>query len=166
MARYDELLSLSLRRGFLLPSADIYGGLAGFYDYGPTGARLKRNWEDLWLASFLQLGDNYHLVDTPTIQPSAALEASGHVGLFADVLVACTRCKKTHKADELVHAATGTSGEGMDVEQIQQTIRDEGIVRPRLRWSLGGGTGCRDLPHVHPGRNRRYVDWSGRICLP
>lgn len=140
MARYDELMSLSLRRGFLLPSADIYGGLAGFYDYGPTGARLKRNWEDLWLASFLQLGDNYHLVETPTIQPSAALEASGHVELFADVLVACTQCKKTHKADELIHAATGTSGEGMDVERIRQTIREEGIVCPHCGGVLGEPT--------------------------
>ncbi|MFQ5987128.1 MAG: glycine--tRNA ligase, partial [Thermoplasmata archaeon] len=89
MGRYDALMSLSLRRGFLLPSAEIYGGLAGFYDYGPHGARLRRKWEDLWLSSFLRLGNNYHLIDTPTIQPYAALEASGHVELFADVLVPC-----------------------------------------------------------------------------
>ena len=137
MARYDELMSLSLRRGFLLPSAEIYGGLAGFYDYGPYGARLRRNWEDLWLASFLQLGDNYHLVDTPTIQPRVALEASGHVDLFADVLVPCTQCKETHKADELIQAATGTSGEGMDVEQVRQAIRGEGIACPNCGGRLG-----------------------------
>ncbi|MDX1534322.1 MAG: glycine--tRNA ligase, partial [Thermoplasmata archaeon] len=140
MARYDELMSLSLRRGFLLPSADIYGGLAGFYDYGPHGARLRRNWEDLWLASFLRLGDNYHLVDTPTIQPSAALEASGHVELFADVLVTCTQCKETHKADELIHLATGTSGEGMDVDQVRETIQEEGIVCPNCGGALGEPT--------------------------
>ncbi len=140
MARYDELMSLSLRRGFLLPSAEIYGGLAGFYDYGPYGARLRRNWEDLWLASFLQLGDNYHLIDTPTIQPHVALEASGHVDLFADVLVPCTQCKETHKADELIQAATGTSGEGMDVEQVRQAIREEGVVCPHCGGRLGKPT--------------------------
>jgi glycyl-tRNA synthetase len=140
MARYDELMSLSLRRGFLLPSAEIYGGLAGFYDYGPHGARLRRKWEDLWLASFLRLGDNYHLMDSPTIQPYAALEASGHVELFADVLVPCTQCKETHKADELIQAATGTSGEGMDVEQVREAIREEGIVCPNCGGTLGDPT--------------------------
>ncbi|MFQ6013109.1 MAG: glycine--tRNA ligase [Thermoplasmata archaeon] len=140
MGRYDELMSLALRRGFLLPSAEIYGGLAGFYDYGPHGARLRRKWEDLWLTSFLRLGDNYHLIDTPTIQPYPALEASGHVELFADVLVPCTRCKETHKADELIHTATGTSGEGMDVDRVRETLREGKIVCPRCGGSLGDPT--------------------------
>jgi glycyl-tRNA synthetase len=50
-SRYDDLWSLSVRKGFLWPAVEIYGGFAGFYDYGHLGAAMKRNWEDLWLAT-------------------------------------------------------------------------------------------------------------------
>src|SRR3990170_1208718 len=93
-SRYDAVLSLSVRRGFLWPAVDLYGGFAGFYDYGHLGAGLKRKWEDLWLATFLGLGDNYHLIDTTTILPEASLRASGHVDHFTDILVPCTKCKE------------------------------------------------------------------------
>lgn len=137
MGRYEELMSLSLRRGFLLPAAEIYGGLAGFYDYGHSGARMKRKWEDLWLATFLGLGDNYYAIDTSTVLPHAALEASGHVELFTDVLVPCTGCGEAHRADQLLEAATGTSGEGLTVEQVQEAIRSQGIRCPACKGTLG-----------------------------
>src|SRR5207247_2457373 len=71
-SRYDDLLSLFVRRGFLWPAVDLYGGFAGFYDYGHLGAALKRKWEGVWLSYFLGLGDNYHLIDTTTILPAAS----------------------------------------------------------------------------------------------
>ena len=92
-SRYDDVMSLSVRRGFLWPAVDLYGGFSGFYDYGHHGARLKRKWEDLWASYFLGLGDNYHLIDTTTILPEAPLKASGHVDHFTDILVTCTKCK-------------------------------------------------------------------------
>ncbi|MCK4444788.1 MAG: glycine--tRNA ligase, partial [Thermoplasmata archaeon] len=67
--RYDEVMSLSVRRGFLWPSVDIYGGFAGFYDYGHLGAAMKRKWEDLWISYFLGLSERYHLIDTTNILP-------------------------------------------------------------------------------------------------
>lgn len=113
--RYEELYSLSLRRGFIWPSAEIYGGLGGFYDYGPLGSQLKRNWEESWLRYFLGLGENYFLIDSSTILPYSALKSSGHVDLFSDLLVKCKKC-----------------GEGYKVEEILGTIKKEDL-QPEVR---------------------------------
>jgi glycyl-tRNA synthetase len=137
MGRYEDLMSLSLRKGFLIPSAEVYGGLAGFYDYGHNGARLKRKWENLWLEFFLGLGENYHLIDTSTFLPFDVLKASGHVDLFSDILVYCTRCREPHRADQVIETATGTSGEGLDVEQVRAAIRENDIRCVRCGGSLG-----------------------------
>ncbi len=137
MGRYDDLMSLSLRKGFLIPSAEIYGGFAGFYDYGHNGARLRRKWEDLWIRYFLGLGENYHLIDTSTVMPYRVLKASGHVDLFTDILVYCTKCREPHRADQLIEAATGTSGEGMDADQVKAAIKKNGIRCQRCGGPLG-----------------------------
>ncbi|MFQ5838671.1 MAG: glycine--tRNA ligase [Thermoplasmata archaeon] len=137
MGRYDDLMSLSLRKGFFIPAAEVYGGLAGFYDYGHNGARLKRKWEDLWLEFFLGLGENYHLIDTSTVLPYSALKASGHVDLFSDILVYCTKCKEAHRADQLIEAATGTSGEGLELAQVKKAIEENNIQCVRCGGPLG-----------------------------
>src|SRR5256886_14444758 len=85
MVSYEDLMSLSVRRGFLWPAVDLYGGFAGFYDYGHNGVLLRGRWEDRWIETFLGLSDNYHLIDTTTILPEAALKASGHVDHFTDI---------------------------------------------------------------------------------
>lgn len=130
-------MSLSLRKGFLLPSAELYGGLAGFYDYGHNGAPLRRKWEDVWIEYFLGLGENYHLIDTATILPFAPLKASGHVDQFNDILVSCTKCHTPHRADQLLEAATGTSGEGLTVEEVRKAIQDNQVVCQRCGGPLG-----------------------------
>lgn len=137
MGRYEDLMSLSLRRGFLIPSAEIYGGLAGFYEYGHNGARLRRKWEDVWIRYFLGLGQDYHLIDTSTVLPYAALKASGHVDLFTDILVYCTKCGEPHRADQLLEAATGTSGEGLTPEAVRETIKENAIRCQRCGGPLG-----------------------------
>src|SRR3989304_4259593 len=134
-SRYDELMSLSLRRGFLWPAVDLYGGFAGFYDYAHLGARLKRKWEDLWLSYFLGLGDNYHLIDTTTVLPEASLKASGHVDHFTDVLVACTKCGESYRGDHLLEAVTHQEHEGLGPAEIDAKIREL-----KLRGPQGKGT--------------------------
>src|SRR6266540_6982263 len=136
-SRYDDLFSLSVRRGFLWPAAEPYGGFAGFYDYGHLGARLRRKWEDLWLAYFLGLGDNYHLIDTTTILPEASLKASGHVDHFTDILVTCTKCKESHRGDHLIEAATHEEQEGLTPAEVDAKIKDLGIRCPKCKGELG-----------------------------
>ena len=162
MASYDELMSLSVRRGFVWPSADLYGGFSGFYDYGHNGAKLKRKWEDAWLASFLGLDENYHLVDATTLLPEAALQASGHVELFTDVLVDCTRCKETHRADQLLEEKFQVPFEGLTPEEIGAKLAEAGLRCPRCGGALGVpkafnmmfpvrlGTSGKDLAYLRP----------------
>ncbi len=134
--RYDEVMSLSLRRGFLWPSVDIYGGFAGFYDYGHLGASMKRNWEDLWLDFFLGLNERYHLIDTTNILPYKSLKASGHVDHFTDILVACSECGTSHRGDHLVQDATGRSAEALGTDEIDREIENLGLKCPKCDGKL------------------------------
>jgi len=136
-SRYDDLLSLFVRRGFLWPAVDLYGGFAGFYDYGHLGAALKRKWEGVWLSYFLGLGDNYHLIDTTTILPEASLKASGHVDHFTDLLVTCTKCKESHRGDQLIEAVTHEEAEGLTPAEVDAKIKELGIRCPKCKGELG-----------------------------
>jgi len=98
---YDKLMMLAKRRGFIYPSFEIYGGVAGFYDYGPLGSRLKQNIEDLW-RSFYLLKDNCIEIHTPTITLHEVLKASGHVDEFTDLTVDCKKCKQSYKVEDII----------------------------------------------------------------
>ncbi len=137
MGSYDDVLSLSVRRGFLWPAVDLYGGFAGFYDYGHNGVLLRRRWEDLWIETFLGLSDNYYLIDTTTILPEATLKASGHVDHFTDILVTCTRCGEAYRGDHLLEAATHEEHEGLTPAEIDARIRELKIRCPNCKGELG-----------------------------
>src|SRR5437762_3009164 len=137
MASYEDVLSLSVRRGFIWPAVDLYGGFAGFYDYGHNGILLRRHWEDVWIESFLGLSDNYHLIDTTTILPEAALKASGHVDHFTDILVTCTRCGESYRGDQLLEAATHQEEEGLTALEVDARIQELKIRCPNCKGVLG-----------------------------
>jgi glycyl-tRNA synthetase len=115
-------MSLSVRKGFIWPTADIYGGFGGFYDYGHLGAGLKRRWEDAWLSYFVRSEDNYYLVDTTNILPYRSLKASGHVDHFSDILAKCSKCGESFRGDQLLEEATGASAEGLSPEEIDSKL--------------------------------------------
>jgi glycyl-tRNA synthetase len=98
---YDKIMMLAKRRGFIYPSFEIYGGVAGFYDYGPLGSRLKSNIENLW-RNFFILKDNCIEISTPTITLHEVLKASGHVEEFTDLTVDCKKCKQSYKVEEII----------------------------------------------------------------
>ncbi len=137
MVSYEDVMSLSVRRGFLWPAVELYGGFAGFYDYGHNGTLLRRHWEEAWLAHFLSLNDNYYLIDTTTILPHSALKASGHVDHFTDLLVTCTRCGESYRADHLLEAATHEEHEGLSAAEIDAKIKAAGVRCPKCKGELG-----------------------------
>lgn len=102
---YDKVMMLAKRRGFIYPSFEIYGGSAGFYDYGPLGSRLKQNIENLW-RNFYLLKDNCIEISTPTITLYEVLKASGHVDEFTDLTVDCKKCKQSYKVEEIIEEGT------------------------------------------------------------
>ena len=99
--RLDRLTSMMRRRGIVLPSFEIYGGIAGLIDYGPVGARIKRKVIDSWINHWTSGGDIVE-IDSPTITPRSVLVASGHVGEFNDHMSECNSCKSVFRSDHLI----------------------------------------------------------------
>jgi glycyl-tRNA synthetase len=103
---FDRVVSLCKRRGFVFPSAEIYGGFRSTYDYGPLGALMLRNVKDAWLRSMVQERDDVLLIDASILNPPQVFEASGHLANFTDPLVDCKNCKARHRLDQLDDANT------------------------------------------------------------
>ena len=97
----EKVVSLAKRRGFVFPSSEIYGGVAGVYDYGPLGVELAKNIKDLWWQDMVYQRDDIYGIDGSIIMHPKSWEASGHVAGFTDPLVDCKKCKKRIRADKL-----------------------------------------------------------------
>ncbi|MGD9793030.1 MAG: glycine--tRNA ligase [Acidimicrobiia bacterium] len=97
----DQVVNLCKRRGFVFPSAEIYGGFRSTYDYGPLGAMMLRNVKEAWIRTMVQLRDDVVLIDAAILGPPAVYEASGHLANFTDPLVDCTSCKQRFREDQL-----------------------------------------------------------------
>jgi len=98
--RMEKIVSLCKRRGFIFQSSEIYGGLNGFWDYGPLGAELKRNLRDTWWQTMTRLRDDVVGLDASIIMHPAVWKASGHVDTFSDPMSTCKHCKKLVRADQ------------------------------------------------------------------
>lgn len=98
----EKITSLSKRRGFVYPSSEIYGGVAGVYDYGHYGALLKENIKNEWLKHMIQLRDDVYGLDSAIFMHPQAWVASGHVGGFNDPQVDCRNCKSRFRADHIL----------------------------------------------------------------
>ena len=99
--KLEALASLCKRRGFIFQTSEIYGGLNGFWDYGPLGAELKRNIKDAWWKAMVHDRDDIVGLDSAIIQHPRTWEASGHLEGFTDPMVDCKACKKRYRADQL-----------------------------------------------------------------
>ena len=100
-ALFDKVVNLCKRRGFVFPSAEIYGGFRSTYDYGPLGVLLLRNVKDQWWRSMVQLRDDIVGLDAAILSPPAIWEASGHLANFTDPLVDCRKCNERFRLDKL-----------------------------------------------------------------
>ena len=98
---FDVIVSLAKRRGFVFPSSEIYGGMAGFWDYGPLGVELKNNIKAAWWRQMVQLRDDVVGIDAAIIMNPRVWEASGHVAGFSDPMVDCRNCKLRFREDDL-----------------------------------------------------------------
>ncbi len=97
----EEITALAKRRGFIFQSSEIYGGIGGFFDYGPLGAVLKRNVKAAWWRETVELRDDVVAFDSSIVMHPNTWVASGHVAQFTDKLVDCKVCKHRFRADHL-----------------------------------------------------------------
>jgi glycyl-tRNA synthetase len=97
----EAVINLCKRRGFVFPSAEIYGGFRSTYDYGPLGVLMLRNVKEAWWRSMVQLRDDVVGIDAAILSSPRIWEASGHVEHFTDPLVDCRNCHERWRADKI-----------------------------------------------------------------
>jgi glycyl-tRNA synthetase len=98
---FDAVVNLCKRRGFVFPSAEIYGGIRSTYDYGPLGALMLRNIREAWWRAMVQERDDVVPLDAAILTNPKVWEASGHLATFTDPLVDCRNCKERWRADQI-----------------------------------------------------------------
>ena len=101
MNNLENIVSLCKRRGFIFPGSDVYGGMAGTWDYGPLGVMLKKKIMDAWWNYFVEQRDDMYGVDAAILMNPKTWAASGHLATFSDPLVECKECKSRFRADKI-----------------------------------------------------------------
>ena len=141
----EKLVSLCKRRGIIYQSSEIYGGIGGFWDYGPLGAELKRNLRDTWWRAMTRQRDDVVGLDATIIMHPAVWRASGHVDTFADMMRECTLTNKRVRADHVepqsgsvmrFTGAKGSNGWTLDRELTVLMRQGEHIESFRKRVRL------------------------------
>lgn len=127
--KMEKVVSLAKRRGFIFPGSEIYGGLAGTWDYGPLGVELKNNIKNLWWKKFVTDREDMFGVDAAIIMNGRVWEASGHVSGFADPLVEDLKTHSRYRADHVLEEA-GIDCSGLSPEDMDKVIQEKGIKSP------------------------------------
>jgi glycyl-tRNA synthetase len=175
----DKLVSLCKRRGFIFPSSEIYGGINGFWDYGPLGVELKRNIKDAWWHDNVHARDDMVGLDCSIIMHPKVWEASGHVGGFSDPMVDCRACKSRFRADQLIALEPMVdesrrppemkgkrfffSGIGSEAEVWELTEKRIQKLREKYPWANTGSTSTHIYSNLSPDA-RLFVPCPNQTC--
>jgi glycyl-tRNA synthetase len=111
MGKYETILNFCFKKGYFYPSNEIYENIAGFYDYGPIGARIKRKIVDIWRNVFIDR-PGFHEVESTIIGPEIMYKASGHVDEFTDPAAECLNCHSIIRVDKLIEEKLGIPWDG------------------------------------------------------
>jgi len=133
----QKIVSLCKRRGFIFPNSEIYGGIAGFFDYGPLGVELKNNIKKEWWREMVDSRADVVGIDGAIITHPRVWEASGHVEAFTDPLVECKGCHKRFRADHLMEELeikeTGAATKEI-IKRLAKALK--GVKCPECRGEL------------------------------
>ncbi|MDB5259013.1 MAG: glycyl tRNA synthetase [Candidatus Taylorbacteria bacterium] len=127
--KMEKIVSLSKRRGFIYQGSEIYGGLAGTWDFGPHGVALKNNIKNLWWKRFVEDREDMYGVDAAILMNQNVWKASGHVATFSDPLVEDMKTKKRYRADSLLEQL-GHDPKGMTDQQMDALIKEKKLKSP------------------------------------
>ncbi|MFV2014797.1 MAG: glycine--tRNA ligase, partial [Candidatus Heimdallarchaeota archaeon] len=132
----DEIIDVCLRRGIIFPSAEIYGGAAGFYEFGPVGSALRQNLINLWRDMFISSEDNVYEISGSLILPEKVFAASGHIDSFNDPMTQCKKCKSMYRVDHLILEHLDLNVEGKSIEELKGILTDSNIVCSKCKGEL------------------------------
>ena len=125
----DDIISLCKRRGFIFQGSEVYGGLAGTWDWGPLGVALKRNVMQAWWSFFVNKRPDVYGVDAAIIMNPKVWQASGHVATFSDPMVEDLVNHRRWRADHLLKDK-GIEADGLTNEELTKLIRDNDVKSP------------------------------------
>lgn len=131
----NDLMSICKRRGFIWPSFELYGGVAGMFDYGPTGFSLRNNIVDVW-RNIYKGKEGFVEIDSETVNPREVFKASGHVDEFADLITYCTKCESPFRADHLVKEFYNNA-DVLTPKQLDEAFVKHNVVCPECGGNLG-----------------------------
>jgi glycyl-tRNA synthetase len=125
----EDIASLAKRRGFIYQGSEIYGGLAGTWDYGPLGVQLKRNIVNAWWKFFVDSRDDMYGVESAILMNPGVWVTSGHVAGFTDPLIEDVKTKKRYRLDHLLEDAS-VDPKGMNLEQMTAALKEHNVKSP------------------------------------
>ena len=130
-----ELMALCKRRGFIYPSFEIYGGVAGMYDYGPLGCILKNNIVEAWRHIY-KGREGFIEIDSETVNPRDVFKASGHLDNFSDLITYCTKCQAPFRADHMVKEFIDNP-DVLSPKELEEAFVKYGVKCPECGGELG-----------------------------
>ena len=133
----DEMAVFCKRKGFVYPNSEIYGGIAGFYDFGHLGVELKNNIKKEWWKKFVQERNDVVGIDGSIITHPMVWKASGHVDGFTDVLVDCKKCGSRFRADHIIEDKLKTETYGKPLEEISKILKEQKLKCTKCGNELG-----------------------------
>ncbi len=137
----DELTVFCKKKGFVYPSSEIYGGMSGFFDYGPLGVELKNNIKAEWWKTHVQGRDDIVGIDGTIITNPKIWEASGHVSSFTDAILECSKCKNKTRADHFIEDKLKIDTAGLPLKQIDEIIRHHKLKCSKCNSPFNDSTG-------------------------
>jgi len=129
----EDIATFCKKKGFVYPSSEIYGGISGFWDYGPLGAELFNNIKASWWKFFVQDREDMVGIDASIISHPRVWKASGHLDCFGDLVLKCSKCAERLRADHFIEDVLHMNVEGMDVHKINLIIKDNNLNCPKCK---------------------------------
>jgi len=131
----NDLMSICKRRGFIWPSFELYGGVAGMFDYGPLGQSMKTNITDVWRRIYVGR-EGFVEIDSETVNPVEVFKASGHVDEFSDYMVYCKCCEAPFRADHMV-AGLHPNPDVLSPKELDSIIAGNKVKCPECNGDFG-----------------------------
>ncbi len=126
MKNYDTIVDIAINRGFFMPSFEIYGGISGFYDFGPNGFLMKNKIIGVWRKIFVKK-TGYLEISSNSLSPEIVFEASGHLKNFTDPIVVCSKCHAKKRPDKLLEKKLGKQFDGLEPEEYDKLLKQNNI---------------------------------------
>jgi len=147
----EEITRFCKKKGFVFPNSEIYGGLSGFWDFGPLGVELKNNIKNELWESFVTRRSDIVGIDGANISHQKVWQASGHVTSFSDIMLECVKCSQKARADQLIEDKLGLSVDGLETKRILEIIKKHKLGCPKCKSAFKEGKSFNLMFKTHAG---------------